>query len=74
MWRQKSSHASFCLTGSYRPAPQEAQSKTDEAASKENITSKNIVPANVSTGKETEIVEAESQEPVVKPVDQSAEQ
>ena len=56
---------------------QEAQSKADEAASKvdnisENIV--NIVPANVSTGQETETVEAEIQEPAVKPVDKSAEQ
>ena len=56
---------------------QEAQSKADEAASKvdnisENIV--NIVPANVSTGQESETVEAEIQEPAVKPVDKSAEQ
>ena len=56
---------------------QEAQSKADEAASKVNNISENIVnivPANVSTGQETETVEAEIQEPAVNPVDKSAEQ
>ena len=53
---------------------QEAQSKADEAASATPATSDNIVPANVSTGKEAETVEAESQESAVKPVDISAEQ
>ena len=51
---------------------QEAQSKADEAASATPATSDNIVPANVSTGKETEtVIEAKIQQPV-KPVENSA--
>ena len=51
---------------------QEAQSKADEAASATPATSDYIVPANVSTGKETEtVIEAKIQRPV-KPVENSA--